>query len=172
MNLKAMNAPRLPVVLRPVRTDDHARLEVVRQAAFAPVFASFRSILGEDIYALAQAPDDERQGELLTSVLAPESGWEVHVAEVAGDVVGFVALRLHPATQVGEIGLNAVHPDHAGQGIGTAMYEFAIARMKAAGMRVATVATGGDPSHAPARRAYEKAGFTVQMPAVWLYRKV
>jgi GNAT superfamily N-acetyltransferase len=91
---------------------------------------------------------------------------------MAGTVVGFVSLQLNQETQIGEIGLNAVHPDHAGKGVGTAMYDFAIARMKEAGMRVATVATGGDPSHAPARRAYEKAGFTVQIPRVWLCRKL
>jgi len=136
------------------------------------VFASFRSILGDDIYDLAQAREDEAQGELLVSLLASESGWEVYVAEMAGTVVGFVSLQLNQDTQVGEIGLNAVHPDHAGKGVGTAMYDFALARMKEAGMRVATVATGGDPSHAPARRAYEKAGFTVQIPSVWLCRKL
>ncbi|HEY5869291.1 MAG TPA: GNAT family N-acetyltransferase, partial [Candidatus Tectomicrobia bacterium] len=87
-------------------------------------------------------------------------------------VVGFVAIRLNHDTYVGEIGLNAVHPAHAGQGVGTTMYAFAIARMQEAGMHVATVATGGDPSHAPARRAYEKAGFTVHIPSVWLCRKL
>ena len=40
--------------------------------------------------------------------------------------------------------------------------------MKSSGMQVATVATGGDPSHAPARRAYEKSGFNVQIPSVWM----
>ena len=152
--------------------DDLPRLDEVRQAAFAPVFASFRSILGEDIYNLAQAREDEAQGALLASLLAPASCWEVYVADRTGVVVGFVSLRLHLDTQVGEIGLNAVHPAYAGKGIGTAMYEFAITRMKEAGMRVATVATGGDASHAPARRAYEKAGFTVQIPSVWLCRKL
>jgi ribosomal protein S18 acetylase RimI-like enzyme len=158
--------------MRPVRADDLPRLEEVRQAAFAPVFASFRSLLGEDIYNLVQAREDEAQGTLLASLVAPESGWEVYTAEVAGAVAGFVSVRLNLETQVGEVGLNAVHPDQAGQGVGTAMYTFAIARMKAAGMRVATVATGGDPSHAPARRAYEKAGFTVHIPSVWLCRKL
>ncbi|CAL1242046.1 GNAT family N-acetyltransferase [Candidatus Methylocalor cossyra] len=167
-----MDTPRPHIVMRPVRADDQPHLDSIRQAAFAPVFASFRSILGEDIYKLAQAPKDERQGDLLVSLLAPESGWEVYAAEMAGTVVGFVAIQLNDKTQVGEIGLNAVHPDQAGKGIGTAMYHFAIARMKDAGMRVATVATGGDPSHAPARRAYEKAGFTVQIPSVWLCRKL
>jgi GNAT superfamily N-acetyltransferase len=172
MDLNAMDTPRPNVMMRPVRADDQPQLDSVRQAAFAPVFASFRSILGDDIYDLAQAREDEAQGTLLVALLAPESGWEVYVAEVAGTVVGFVSLQLNHDTHVGEIGLNAVHPDHAGKGVGTAMYAFAIARMKASGMRVATVATGGDPSHAPARRAYEKAGFTVQIPSVWLCRKL
>jgi GNAT superfamily N-acetyltransferase len=158
--------------MRPVRADEQHHLDRVRQAAFAPIFASFRSILGDDIYDLAQAREDEAQGELLVALLAPESGWEVYAAEVAGTVVGFVSIRLNQETQVGEIGLNAVHPEHASKGVGTAMYDFAIVRMKEAGMRVATVATGGDPSHAPARRAYEKAGFTLQIPSVWLCRKL
>ena len=158
------------VVLRLAGADDLPRLDEVRQAAFAPVFASFRSILGEEIYNLAQAPQDEAQGALLASLLAPESRWEVYVAERAGVAVGFVSVQLNQESQVGEIGLNAVHPAYAGKGIGTEMYAFAIARMKEAGMRVATVGTGGDASHAPARRAYEKAGFTVQIPSVWLCR--
>jgi GNAT superfamily N-acetyltransferase len=74
------------------------------------------------------------------------------------------------AKRIGEIGLNAVHPAHAGQGIGTEMYDYALARMKEAGMTVATVGTGGDPSHAPARRAYEKAGFGPAIPSVYMYK--
>ena len=70
--------------------------------------------------------------------------------------------------KVGEIGLNAVHPDNSGQGIGTEMYKFAVDKLKLGGMQVATVATGGDPSHEPARRAYEKSGFNVQIPSVWM----
>ena len=160
------------VVLRAATPDDLPRLDEVRQAAFAPVFASFRSILGEEIYHLAQARDDAAQGELLASLLAPESRWEVYVAELSGVTVGFVSVQFNPETQVGEIGLNAVHPDHAGNGIGTAMYDLAIARMKQMGMRVATVSTGGDASHAPARRAYEKAGFAVHIPSAWFCRKL
>lgn len=172
MNVDSTACPPSIVVIRAVTTDDQASLEAIRQVAFAPVFASFRAILGDDIYALAQAREDEAQGELLASLLAPESNWTVYAAEIAGTIVGFVSLQLNQDTQVGEIGLNAVHPDHTGKGIGTALYEFAVARMKDAGMRVATVSTGGDPSHARARRAYEKAGFTVQIPSVWLCRKL
>ena len=37
------------------------------------------------------------------------------------------------------------------------------------GMKLAGVSTGGDPGHAPARRAYEKAGYTA-FPNVWYYQ--
>ncbi len=44
--------------------------------------------------------------------------------------------------------------------------------MREAGMRVATVGTGGDASHVPARRAYEKAGFGPAIPSLYLYRSL
>ncbi|AUX42127.1 GCN5-like N-acetyltransferase [Sorangium cellulosum] len=158
--------------VRHARPEDAARLQAIRRAAFAPVFASFRSILGDEIYDLAQRRKDEEQEGLLTSLMAAGSGWELHVAQLGDEVAGFMALQLDPETHVGEIGLNAVDPAHAGKGIGTAMYEVAVARMKQAGMKVATVGTGGDPSHAPARRAYRKAGFDVEIPSVWMCRKL
>lgn len=150
--------------------DDLPRLQAIRRAAFAPVFASFRSLLGDAIYGLAQRQQDESQGELLTSIMAPDSGWELYAARVGEETVGFVSVRLDRPTLIGEIGLNAVDPAQAGRGFGTAMYDFAVARMQEAGMKVATVGTGGDPSHAPARRAYRKAGFTAEIPSVWMCR--
>jgi len=147
-------------------------MDAIREAAFAPVFASFRSLLGDSLYELTQARDDRGQAELLASMLQPDSGWEVFVAEAEGAVVGFVSLKPDPDTRIGEIGLNAVDPAHDGQGTGTAMYEFALARIKEAGMRAAMVGTGGDPSHAPARRAYEKAGFEASIPTVWYFKQL
>ena len=167
-----MKTDRSKVLIRGATASDAPRLQEVRQAAFAPVFASFRAILGADIYQLAQARADEAQADYLALLLAPDPSWEVYVVEQAGIVVGFVSLQLNRDTTIGEIGLNAVHPDWAGAGIGTAMYDFAVERMREAGMRVATVSTGGDPSHAPARRAYEKAGFNVGIPSVWLCQKL
>lgn len=147
-------------------------LQAIREAAFAPVFASFRAILGDEIYELAQSREDEAQAELLASLLAPDSSWQVYVAAKGDRVIGFVALQLNHETRIGEIGLNAVHPDHAGKGVGTAMYQLALAQMKAAGMRVATVATGGDASHAPARKAYRNVGFDVEIPSVWMCKRI
>ena len=157
---------------RLARADDTPCLQAIRAAAFAPVFASFRALLGDEVYDLAQRRDEEGHAALLDSLLAGDSPWEVYVAESAEVVVGFVAVQTNTETLVGELGLNAVAPAHAGAGIGTKMYEFAVARLKQRGMKVAMVGTGGDPSHAPARRAYEKAGFGAQLPTTWMFRKL
>lgn len=36
-------------LMRPASAEDRPELERIREAAFAPVFASFRAILGEEI---------------------------------------------------------------------------------------------------------------------------
>lgn len=157
---------------RLARPEDEPRLQAVRRAAFAPIFESFRALLGDEIYDLAQRRSDEAQEGLLSSLLTPDPSKSLYVALFAGEIVGFVAVLLDHETLLGEVGLNAVDPPHAGRGIGASMYEFALGLMKQAGMKVATVSTGGDPSHAPARRAYEKAGFYAVIPSVWMCRKL
>ena len=158
--------------IRPFEAEDLPALQHIREAAFAPVFRSFREIVGEDIAGLAFAKADEEQARLLDDICVPNSAHRVLIAAVGGEVIGFVTYTLDAATQIGEIGLNAVHPDHAGKGVGTFMYAHVLARMKAEGAVLATVGTGGDPSHAPARRAYAKAGFGPGLPSVYLYRKL
>jgi ribosomal protein S18 acetylase RimI-like enzyme len=86
----------------------------------------------------------------------------VWVAEVNEETVGFVSTGVFdPERSMGEISMLAVDPDHQTGGIGTALTEFALDSLKDTGMRVAMVETGGDPGHAPARRTYERAGFTL-----------
>lgn len=160
------------LVVRAFDSGDLSRLEEVRRAAFAPVFASFRKIVGAAIYQHALGKVDEEQAKLLEQLCGDESSYSVLVAERQGEVVGFVSYIVHAETRFGEIGLNAVHPDHGGRGIGTHLYRLVLDRMRAAGVKAVEVATGGDPSHAPARRAYEKAGFTKGLPSVALYREL
>jgi GNAT superfamily N-acetyltransferase len=62
-----------------------------------------------------------------------------------------------------------VHPEYQNRGIGTALNKFVLEKMKESGMKLAVVATGGDPGHAPARRAYEKAGYRA-FPGVRYYQ--
>ncbi|HEU0223263.1 MAG TPA: GNAT family N-acetyltransferase, partial [Paracoccaceae bacterium] len=133
-------------------------------------FRSFRDIVGAKIAAIAFAHADAEQARLLDEICAAGSGHHVSVVTVGGEIVGFVSFTIDGDKRMGEIGLNAIHPHHAGKGLGTWMYQQVLARMKALGVAVATVGTGGDPSHAPARRAYEKAGFGRALPALHLYK--
>lgn len=162
----------MEISFRKANKDDHTSLENLRLEAFQPIFTSFKNILGNEIYELAQRKEDEDQSELLSSMFSQNTDWELYIAQRNNETVGFISIQLNSETTVGEIGLNAVKPEQSGKGIGTEMYNFAVARMKDAGMRVATVATGGDESHLPARRAYEKAGFNVQIPSIWFCRKL
>ena len=88
----------------------------------------------------------------------------VWVAELHGVITGLIVYTLNSQENgqdnTGEVELLAVHPDYQNGGIGTELNNFALEKMKESGMKLAIVATGVDPGHAPARRSYEKAGYT------------
>ena len=138
--------------------------------ALEPVFESFRNIVDEAISPLAFAPVEPDQAAHLNDLGKPDGDGKFFVAQIGEEIVGFMAVSLDEAKKTGEIGLNPVRPAHAGQGLGTRLNSFAISFMRNAGMRLPTMGTGGDPSHAPARRIYEKVGFGAAIPSVWLYK--
>ena len=129
--------------------------------AWVPVFASLERALGAEIFR-RQHPDwREDQRRAVENVYTSQDS-QVWVAEVGASVVGFLAVELdRPERSMGEISMLAVDPGHQGGGIGTALTEFALDRLRDAGMTVAMVETGGDPGHAAARRTYEKAGYVL-----------
>lgn len=157
--------------IRPVRGGDVEAVVRLSLAAWVPVFDSFRQILGEEIYHAIWPEWQVSQRESIEAVCRQDSGTHVLVAEVDGLVVGFVAYELHPEDRAGEVVLLAVDPPYQNQGIGTELNRVALARMKESGIALARVETGGDPSHAPARRSYEKAGYT-GLPLVRYHKKL
>ena len=147
--------------IRPFEDQDTEPVVGLSLRAWAPAFASLEQTLGSEIFR-RQHPDwREHQRRAVEEVCATKKG-RVWVAEAGASAVGFVTVEFdHPEIGMGEISMLAVDPDHQGRGIGTALTGFALDRLKEAGMKVAMVETGGDPGHAPARRVYEKAGYTL-----------
>jgi GNAT superfamily N-acetyltransferase len=139
--------------------------------AWTPVFDSIQNALDADVYREFY-PDNWRvsQQKAVEDVCAAEDT-NVWVAIDTGSTVGFVAVKLDSESSMGEIYMIAVDPDFQGQGIGTALIEFALAWMKDAGMSVAMVETGADPGHAPARHTYEKVGFGL-FPVARYFKKL
>ena len=127
--------------------------------AWQPVFESLQAAMGPDVFR-AFYRDDWRaaQRSAVESVCA-DKDVDVWVASEESRTAGFVALKLHPEDQMGEIYMIAVDPDFQRRGIATMLTSHAVEWFKNAGMSIAMVETGGDPGHAPARRAYEASGF-------------
>jgi len=148
--------------IRPFEDRDAEAVVGLSLRAWAPAYASLERVLGPEIFR-RQHPDwREDQRRAVRGVLAANER-NVWVAEAgAGFVAGFVAIELdHPEEGMGEISMLGVDPDRQGAGIGTALTEFALERLKEAGMGVAMVETGailgtprrGAPTRRPASRS-------------------
>ena len=147
--------------IRPFEDRDAEAVVDLSLRAWVPVFASLEQVLSSELFKRLHPDWREDQRRAVEKVCAAQNG-RVWVAEVGTSAVGFVATDVFdPERSMGEISMLAVDPDYQGGGIGTALTEFALDKLKEAGMTVAIVETGGDPGHAAARRTYEKAGYTL-----------
>lgn len=155
--------------IRPVAEGDTAVLIEVAWSAFEPVRRSFEQLLGAAIYARIYPDWNAMQREAVEKYCANADQFTVLVADVDGTAVGFIACVVNHETKTGEVEHLAVHADHQNGGIGTALNLAALDAMRDAGMKHVQLGTGGDESHAPARRSYEKAGYTA-LPLVRYYR--
>jgi ribosomal protein S18 acetylase RimI-like enzyme len=144
------------------------RIVELSLAAWAPVFSSFRTVLGEGLYQRVH-PDWQR--DQAASVRAALDTNETWVAVTDDEITGFVNVICDQAERSGEIYMIAVDPAAQRRGTATALTEFALTEMRARGLTLAIVATGGDPGHAAARATYEKAGF-IGCPQVWYAKQL
>ena len=145
-----------------VREAQEADLEALQnlvELAFVPVFESFLNIMGKAIFD-ALYPDWRALQRKLVVDFYHDDGAEVWVGEFDKRPVGLVVLRANQETKHSEVEFLAVHPDTQNMGVGAELNDFALRRLTELGMVLVEVGTGGDVSHAPARRSYEKAGYT------------
>jgi ribosomal protein S18 acetylase RimI-like enzyme len=153
--------------IRPFKDSDINDLIALTLLAFEPIFISFEKILGPRIYPVIYPDWRKRQQEGVKNI-SHNNKISLWVAEVDEKVLGYIAYELYDATSA-EVQLLAVHPEYQNHGIGTQLNTFVLEKMKEAGMKLAIVSTGGDESHAPARRSYEKVGYTA-LPLVKYYK--
>lgn len=163
-----MAGPRRTTTIRRHDPDDTAAVVDLAVRAWAPVFASFATILGDDLYRRVHPDWEIHQSAAVREAIDRNDTW---VAVTGHRVVGFVNVVFDHDERAGEIYMIAVDPDEQRRGVATELTELALDEMRARGLDLATVATGGDPGHAPARRTYEKAGFT-GCPQVWYARRL
>lgn len=139
--------------------------------AWSPVFDSIRDAMDADIYQSFYPQEWQvNQRQAIEAVCTAEDT-TVWVATESECTVGFIATKHHSEDNMGEIYMVAVDPDTQGQGIGSALIDFALAKMKEAVLSIAMVETGGDWGHAPAHHTYEKAGFR-KWPVARYFKKL
>jgi GNAT superfamily N-acetyltransferase len=147
------------IQIRLFSADDLDAIVEFSLRAWAPVFASVRNVLGDDVF-LRLHPDWEADQAASVRSSCTRGDRDVFVAVVDGRPVGFVAVALNAFHEgMGVIEIIGVDPEYQRRGIGSRLTEVAIDHMRREGLDIAVVETGGDPGHAPARAAYEAAGF-------------
>lgn len=161
----------MDLYIRPSSDADLAAIVELSLLAWEPVFQSFKQVLGSDIYSILYPDWRKTQREGVEGACRDKEKYNVLVAEIEGGVAGFLVYELQEKEATGEVVLLAVHPDYQNRGIGTELNLIALQKMRAAGMKMAVVGTGGDEGHAPARRSYQKAGYTA-LPLVRYYKNL
>ena len=137
--------------------------------AWEPVFESFERVLGSKLFRRIWPEWRKNQKEGIEGACRAADTYHTLVAERDGRVVGFISYELKKET--GEVVLFAVHPAYQRRGIGSELNRAALDAMRAAGVRMAVVETGGEEGHLPARRAYERAGYT-GLPLVRYFKEL
>ena len=159
-------------MIREFREEDLPVLLEIAHKAWKPIFDNYKNQLGEELYPMIYPDPEEpyrvKEREIIAQAkLVPH---EILICERNGKVAGFIFFGMKNKT--GIICNNAKDPDSTERGVAQEMYAAVLEKFKAAGMEVATVSTGLDTAHAPARRAYEKAGFAARMDKTSYYMKL
>ena len=152
------------------RAEDMDRVGQIAREAWVRIHDSLTEILGEELHDILSANWEEIKEAGVRAHWERHPEW-FHVVGPAetGEVIAFVSYTIDETRSMGKIGNNGVAPEVQGKGIGTAMYSYVLDLFRDAGLKYAMVGTGLDEGHAPARRAYEKAGFDIAKKHVEYY---
>lgn len=158
-------------MIRSYVESDYETLVSIANRAWSKIFEGYRKQMGDEIFDLIySAPCQSKANQIRKHVDTHPD--DCLVAERNGKIVGFITFACVKELGLGVISNNAADPDSEEKGVGQEMYAAVFERFRAAGMRLAQVTTGFDEAHAPARRAYERAGFQLHTESVTYYRKL
>jgi len=154
------------VEIRPYVDSDLQVVVEFSLRAWEPVFESLRQVLGDAIFVrLHQAEWRSVQAEAVRASCTSDER-DVFVALADRRPVGFAAVALNAFHErMGVVDIMAVDPAYQRRGIASRLMDRSVEYMRAQGMDIAAVGTGGDAGHGPARALYESLGYTA-LPGV------
>jgi GNAT superfamily N-acetyltransferase len=152
--------------IRPYEESDLEPIVEFSLRAWQPVFESLRQVLGDAIFARLHQPDWTAVQEAAVRSTCTSDERDVFVAVADGLPVGFAAVALNAFHErMGVVDIIAVDPVYQRRGIARQLMERSSEHMRAKGMDIAAVGTGGDLGHGPARALYETLNYTA-LPGV------
>ena len=158
-------------MIRLFQPSDLEPMVAIARKAWKKIFEGFRQQLGDELYSILYENRFQDKRHQLTEFTA-KYPTHCYVCERNGKIVGFVTFGLNRETKTGILTNNAADPDSGEKGVGQEMYAAVFERMRQEGMIAVTVSTGLDEGHAPARRAYERAGFEKHLDSVTYCKKL
>lgn len=156
-------------MIRNYKPSDLDSIIRIGNAAWNNIYKIQRSELGDEIFKVVNPNPDTRKGLEIIEQAKTHPEW-IMICEEQGQIVGFLTYRFDG--EIAEICNNAVDPECNLKGIGQQMYRAALDNFKNLGLKVVKVTTGLDEGHAPARRAYERAGFSIKRESVVYFMKL
>jgi GNAT superfamily N-acetyltransferase len=152
--------------IRPYEPSDLDAIVEFSLRAWEPVFESLRRVLGDPIFARLHQPEWTALQEEAVRSSCASGERDVVVAVAEGQPVGFATVALNLFHErMGVVDMIAVDPRHQRRGIAKQLMDRSAEHMRAQGMDIAAVGTGGDSGHGPARALYEALGYTA-LPGV------
>ena len=156
--------------MREYKSEDLAKVMEIANIAWRPIRQMSREALGDTIADILNPAGDECSKGLQVKAQIESGQWGIAVCEHKGEIVGFITYSINGIW--GEICNNGALTSTGLKGIGQTMYKFVMAEFRKAGVKVAKVTTGLDWAHAPARRAYERAGFKKHLDSTTYYMEL
>ena len=157
------------MVIRNYQPEDKKAILELTLRSWKPVFEGLKSSMSPEIYEIF-VPDWIAQQTQSVNLICDSADIEVIIAEKDNTILGFSSIKSHAEDLLGEIYMIGVDPDYQKAGIGSALIRASEKIIKGNGFSLVMVETGGDPGHAPARRAYETMGFEMWPVARYLKR--
>lgn len=158
----------MEIMIRRAEGKDAKAVAAIAAENWKPIYDGYRQALGEELYSLVYAVPPLELKEASVSAAVEEG--RAFVAVCGDTVCGFATFRVEG--RLGVLSENAVLGSFRGKGIAKQLYNRVFDELRAGGCQAVSVTTGLDEAHAPARRAYEKAGFEASLPSIRYFQKL
>ena len=156
--------------MREYREGDLEEVMGIANQAWAPIRKMSRDTLGDAISDILNPDGDAKSKGIQVKWQIDSGNYGIAVCEHEGAIVGFITYTINGS--IGEICNNAALKSTGLKGIGQTMYRYVLEKFRQAGVKVARVTMGLDYAHAPARRAYERAGFKKRLDSTTYYMEL